>query len=509
MGEIVETTSKRQRVCEEEEVDRISSLPDSILIHILSCLPTKDALRTVLVPRFRHLCNFLTTLAFNHSWYGTGEEGCKDFLDYVRLVLLDHQNGTIDKFALKMEVNFLYSKLVDNANDDDDDGGYIVDYADLYYAGLEKRVASEVDSWIHFAMRKNVKVLDLDFLVYGEPKPNASYRLPSVVFRGKYLTELKLGACEIKPVGKIQMNCLKRLFLKDVVLNDETINQILSGCFVLEELSLISCYGLSRLGFGNPSIKSLILNHARKGERVEISCPNIESLDIAGYMDLVDLVDVSSVVDSSISLGYFTGSLEEYKSLEALFKKPGCCKMFRLCNSCILVFSIWQLRNQTGLLFGWKCLEFVVELTKWHLPGISCLLRTSPYLETLAMYVYPEDDKTFKLDNCEWAKQYDFDGGNFWRLQEGTFHCLEKQLKTIKIYGYITEPYVIDTVEFLLKNATVLEKLEISTKKTLKHSHQANSSCQKVELSAEQRLEFSQKLSSLPRASPRAVIHIS
>ncbi|OMO65638.1 hypothetical protein CCACVL1_21463 [Corchorus capsularis] len=268
MGEIVETSSKRQRVCEEEAVDRIRSLPDSVLIHILSCLPTKDAIRTVLVPRFRHLCNFLTTLTFNHSWYGTGEEGCKDFLDYVRRVLLDHQNGTIDKFALKVDVNFLYSKKVENANDDIDDG-YIVDYEDLYLAGFEERKASEVDSWIHFAMRKNVKVLDLDFLVYGEPKPDASYRLPSVVFR-------------------------------------------------------------------------------------------------------------------------------------------------------------------------------------------------------------------------------------------------EKQLKTVKIYGgYITEPYVIDTVEFLLKNATVLEKLEISTKKTLKHSHQAYSSRQKVELTTEQRVEFSQQLLSLPRASPRAVIHIS
>ncbi|OMO65640.1 hypothetical protein CCACVL1_21465 [Corchorus capsularis] len=526
MGEFVETSSKRQRVCEEEIVDRISSLPDSVLVHILSCLPTKDAVRTVLVPRFRHLCNFLTTLTFDSSWYGGDEYGCKEFFDYVRLVLIYHQNGTIEKFALKVDVNFLFSKKVDNANDednhndddddddevnhnddDDDDEDNHVEYEDLYLAGLEKRKASEVDSWIHLAMRKNVKVLHLDFLLYGEPKPNASYRLPSVVFRGKYLTELKLVACEIKPVGKIQLNCLKRLFLKDVVLNDETINRILSGCLVLEELSLIHCYGLSRLGFGNPSIKSLILNHALEDDRVEISCPNIESLDIAGYTDLVDLVDVSSVVDSSISLGYFTGSLEEYKSLEALFKKLGRCKMFSLCNSCILVYSIWQLRNQTGLLFGWKCLEFEVELTKWHLPGISCLLRTSPHLETLAMYIYPEDDKTFRLDNCEWAKQYDFDGGSFWRLQEGTFHCLEKQLKTIKIYGgYITEPYVIDTVEFLLKNATVLEKLEISTNKTLKHSHQAYYSRRKVELTTEQRLEFSQKLLSLPRASPRAVI---
>ncbi|OMO65614.1 hypothetical protein CCACVL1_21469 [Corchorus capsularis] len=529
MDDGVETSSscRRQRVCEEEEEDRISRLPDSILIHILSFLPTIDAVRTVLVPRFRHLWHFLPTLKFDHYWYTNYHYPQVDlpffhekFLDFVRHVLILHQNATINKFVLKLELNLLYSNL----------GEDISDHLEKY-ANRERRMASEVDSWIHFAMRKNVKVLNLDFLEIGDSQPNASYRLPSVVFRGKYLTELKLIACEIKPIGEIQLNCLKLLSLKECVLNDEIIKQIISGCSVLEELSLLGCYGLSRLAFRNPSIKSLILYHeALYNERLEISCPGIETLDMAGSMELVDFVDVSSIVVSSTSFCFgLENSSEKYQKVVELLKKLSRGKMFRTCNECILamekhnlfygirqqravaclVFSAWQLINQPDLLFGWKYLEFELHPTKWHQPGISCLLRTSPFLESLAMYIYTESNQLSPPNGYEWMESHSVDGENFWSSQEGTFHCLQNHLKTVKLYGYITEPYVFDIIEFLLKNSMVLEKLEISTQATFKPSQQALYSRWKAEYTKEQRVEFSQKLFSLPRASTRAVILFS
>ncbi|OMO65636.1 F-box/LRR-repeat protein, partial [Corchorus capsularis] len=107
-------------------------------------------------------------------------------------------------------------------------------------------------------------------------------------------------------------------------------------------------------------------------------------------------------------------------------------------------------------------------------------------------------------DECQWMESYDFDGEKFWRSQEGTFHCLEKNLKSIKIYGHITEPYVIDMIEFLLKNAMVLEKLEISSQNTFRPFPKTNCCPRKVELTTEQRQEFSRKVFSLPRASTSA-----
>ncbi|OMP10150.1 hypothetical protein COLO4_04774 [Corchorus olitorius] len=509
MDDSVESSGgcKRQRVCEGEEEDRISSLPDSILIHILSFLPTIDAVRTVLVPRFRHLWHFLPTLTFDHSWYTnydypSGDIPCfhKKFFNFVRHVLSFHQNATIDKFVLKLELNLRYSVL---------EGLHLDGFND--YANRERRMASEVDSWIHFAMRKNVKVLNLDFVEAGYSDPTASYRLPSAVFRGKYLTQLKLVACEIKLIGEIQLNCLKLLSLKDCVLNHE-IEQIISRCSVLEKLSLIGCCSPSRLAFRNPSIKSLILHHeALYNERLEISCPSIETLNLAGAMEFVDLVDVSSIVVSST---YFCFGLEnssdKYQKVVELLKMLSSGKIFRICNWCILVFSAWQLTNQPDLLFRWKYLEFELHPTKWHQPGISCLLRTSPLLETLAMYIYTEPNQLSPPDKFKWMESHNFDGESFWSSQEGTIHCLQNHLKTVKVYGYVTEPYVFDIIKFLLKNAMVLEKLEISTQATFNPSHsELYCSHWKAEYTKEQQVEFAQKLFSLPRASTRAVIHFS
>ncbi|OMO65615.1 hypothetical protein CCACVL1_21470 [Corchorus capsularis] len=444
---VVETSAscKRQRVCEEEEEDRISSLPDSILIHILSFLPTIDAVRTVLVPRFRHLWHFLPTLTFDHSWYFDilkddppveGPFYHEKFLDFVRHVLVFHENATLDEFVLEMDLNFQYSKDVETGNSSLDE--------DVEYASREKRMASEVDSWVYFAMRKNLKVLHLNFSQWTDPQPSASYRLPCVV-------------------------------LREIVMNDEIIDQILSACPVLEHLFLFRCYRLCRLGIRNPSVKSLELFHPFDDERLELSCPYIESLEIAGCMDWVFLADVSSIVVSCITFSFnLECLLERYQTVKEFFEELSHGKMFKPCNKCILVFRTWQLMNQPGLLFRWKYVEFELCPTKWHQPGISYLLRTSPYLETLAMYIPgrsgPFDD-THPPTNRPWMESFNLDGESFWSSQEGAFHCLENHLKTIKIYGDITKPYVIDMIDFLLKNAMVLEKLEISTLNTVTNSY--------------------------------------
>lgn len=130
---------------------------------------------------------------------------------------------------------------------------------------------------------------------------------------------------------------------------------------------------------------------------------------------------------------------------------------------------MWELTNQPCPSFAWKHVTLQMLLRKQYVPGICSMLRNSNFLETLTIYVYPgRDDNKAKLAEAGWKHAFEFSGFGYWSSMDGTFPCLLKhQLKHVKIYGYVLEPEVIELIEFLLKNAQVLEKMEISTKKTL------------------------------------------
>ncbi|XP_048133625.1 F-box protein At3g59000-like [Rhodamnia argentea] len=86
---------------------KIRSLPDSVLLHILSFLPMKDTVRTVMVSRFRCLWTSARHLSFDHHAY----HNCKEedtfrvndrFVNFTDHVLNLHENPTINSFRLNL-----------------------------------------------------------------------------------------------------------------------------------------------------------------------------------------------------------------------------------------------------------------------------------------------------------------------------------------------------------------------------------------------------------------------
>lgn len=63
------------------------------------------------------------------------------------------------------------------------------------------------------------------------------------------------------------------------------------------------------------------------------------------------------------------------------------------------------------------------------------------------------------------SEHVNFDERRFWNSVEATFHWLKHHLKNVMLYACVTEPYVIELIEFLLGNVLILEKMVISTKK--------------------------------------------
>lgn len=171
----------------------ISELPDSLLHHILSLLPsTKEAVKTsVLSKRWQHLWTRLPNLIFNRDDFLLLESGRKyNFLELdslfseLRFYVIDSINKTltlfsackIDKFCIKFQDNVLDT------------------------------MRCPMDSWLSVALQKHVEDLTLDWDEFGEiveVGDCTSYILPEYVYQNSHLVRFRANLCEFKPKGRI------------------------------------------------------------------------------------------------------------------------------------------------------------------------------------------------------------------------------------------------------------------------------------------------------------------
>ncbi|KAH1138075.1 hypothetical protein GYH30_027907 [Glycine max] len=82
------TTEPNIQRTSEEERDRLSELPDFVLLHIMNFIDTKDALRTcILSKRWKDLWKHLTTFSFDQSTSLFDERRVVNFNKFVSQVL--------------------------------------------------------------------------------------------------------------------------------------------------------------------------------------------------------------------------------------------------------------------------------------------------------------------------------------------------------------------------------------------------------------------------------------
>lgn len=163
------------------------------------------------------------------------------------------------------------------------------------------------------------------------------------------------------------------------------------------------------------------------------------------------------------------------------------------------------MKNLPCPISNWKYVVLNTRLTKWHIQGISSLLKNSPSLEEFTIhldqclsnsyivrfikswnFIFPIIFLVYDLHysfiwfmNIKWWQFSYFEllgrrkgVGIIWvwcrgllNSQKINFRCLEHHRKSVKILGFVPETYVIQLVEFLLKSALVLEKMEITSKR--------------------------------------------
>nr|KYP55999.1 Putative F-box/LRR-repeat protein At5g41840 family [Cajanus cajan] len=183
--------------------DRISSLPDELVCHILSFLPTKEAVATsVLAKNWKPLWLSVPTLHFNDQNYLQNEDTYSRFLQSVYTVmLLRDASQPIQSFNLECK-----SPLCNT---------YIVNV------------------WVTAAIQRKVERLSLSLFFMGN--------LPSCILTSTTLVVLNLKGLIVKTVSSVSFPSLKTLHLRGVYFpGPGFLFEVLSSCPVLEDLLMSS-----------------------------------------------------------------------------------------------------------------------------------------------------------------------------------------------------------------------------------------------------------------------------
>jgi hypothetical protein len=210
------STSKRQKHS-YPDMDRISNLPDSLLCHILSFLPTKKVVATSnLSSRWKTLWTLVPKLDFDSRELETkssdGEQSHNqyhfNFAHIVSRVWALRNANPIQKFRLHWDDNFDHI---------------------------------HVDTWVRAAIARGVKDLELEVNIrFGSFPP---LYFPCSVFNGNTLVILKLGSfivLESSPGSSFVFPSLQILHLRitnvDSDSHHDSLSRLHAFCPVLQEL---------------------------------------------------------------------------------------------------------------------------------------------------------------------------------------------------------------------------------------------------------------------------------
>ncbi|KAF3502746.1 hypothetical protein F2Q69_00041316 [Brassica cretica] len=339
-------------------VDSISSLPDEMLHHIFSFVPTKVAITTsVLSKRWRHVWYKTPYLSFPHH---------KSSLESIHETLASNTAPKIMRFHL---------------------------YVDRETSEASER-SHHVDSLIKFAISPNVEKLSLVL--------NAYYVFPDFFFSNSSLKQLILDSWNyIRPKCTVSWTSLQNLSLRNSSL-DESFIKVLSGSPMLECLTLQSC-SLSCLDLSeSPRRRRLDLEFFNSSPRkCHIVAPHIHYLRMIDFTQKYSLVDVSSsLIEANIDTIYFLPlfwctqddpskdpSKHDYQvMMQTMLEKLQNVENLTVGLSFLQMLSIAEFSGVHIPTFKVKTLTLKTTILRSAVLGTAKLLQNSPELKKIVFY---------------------------------------------------------------------------------------------------------------------------
>ncbi|CAN6911050.1 unnamed protein product [Brassica oleracea] len=337
-------------------VDTISGLPDVILQHILTFIPTKYAITTSLLSkRWRHVWCDTPSLSFKTS--STLNAACI--------------NQTLTLYTAPKMMHFL---LDINENDD----------------------VPHIDTWIEFAMMsRNVENM---FLFLWVDK----YSFPKFFYVSSSLKQLTLKHCDTSPKCSVSWTSLKNLSLLTCSVSDESMAKILSGCPVLESLTLNRCDELSYLDLSRSlRLRTLVVERSSSATGPkDIEAPHIHYLYLRYSQFPCSLADVSSLTEANVDictneLSYNARLLQP--AVMDMLEKLQHVEKLTFGGNLLQVLSVAQLRGVPFPMFKVKALTLKTRIFHYIIPGIRRVLQNSDDLKKLTVHTIHCDIKLAKL----------------------------------------------------------------------------------------------------------------
>ncbi|CAN1256382.1 F-box/FBD/LRR-repeat protein At2g04230 [Linum perenne] len=395
--------------------DRISRLPDDILLLVLSSLTFKDAIVTSLLSRrWRYLCASLPRLDFDASIilgepiYMQNDKRIPEFIKGVKKVLRLYRGQSVEELRLCL--------------------------------CLSKRHTAFIKYCVRFALSKKVQKLEFDF--------NSPH---GVVNRAKnYVFEVVAWDPDFYFIHDPSLDgfkLLKSLCFKSVIMGGGVLNGLLLNCPVLERLTF---HHVSNLGCVKVVGPSLRLKHLEM-----INCPGLNEIEICDVPivsmkrwwcgeDAVRMNKVPCLTELSVSASLkvvdeFTLFSSCLSQLESLKLRVGLADLKPLEQNAVFLVFLTKLRE----------LEVTCGTSNDLLP-LARLMEAPPHLHKIVIRV---------INPMAMVKRGTI---NLLKEPERRVGVLE-QLKVLEFAGYCGATHEDEFILHITENAATLKTVIIDS----------------------------------------------
>ncbi|KAL8505254.1 hypothetical protein ACS0TY_016473 [Phlomoides rotata] len=459
--------------------DRLSELPNSLILHILSTLPMRNVVRTTLLSkRWNNLWTTIPCLNFCYFTYVKKEE-VERIRNFINRALMLWKGIKILKFKI-----------------------YIITY-------LEVSLAIDIDLWVRYAVEHNVEELE----IHIHPLENDEYWAPQCLNSCSSIRKLSLAVegYNLRIHGSPAWNQLTSLQIHDSCFSDCLVNQIMLGAPQLEVFDLRFEENYENLNILSGSLKKLKIEKCCDDvdptlhTMLRICCPNLETLEVSGvsYSKCL-LTNVSSLTDATFG---FDDELYNYKPgidlLREFFRQflPTIqhVEMVTLSRWCVEVLGNSQKKYPLLPLPNVKFLKFNLDQDN-KIRDMMNVLGIFPNLKMLVIHINDWTDECFVENppefNADGFLEFGFSKSKEYLLKFDETNLSKSflgQLKSIEITSHFCNATAYRLIRLLLKHARMLEKLVIRAKDFMSHPQPFL-------------LKVAEVLLSMPRSSPTAKV---